>query len=110
MSYPAAYARARGRAKPKDVFLPGYTLTTTYVGGGVEVKVSDLSKVYGAIAQEIASGYVAVATGFSGNAFKLKLFYLPDPTTYSGTTGHLTEVASGTNVSGVTLNILAFGE
>ena len=109
MAYTIAGRRAMGRAVAKVVFTQR-VIGENYVGGGITVTIPELAKVYAALVEEVYSGYVAKATGFSGNAFKLMLFYLPDPTTYSGTTGVLTEVASGTAVSGITVNIVAIGE
>jgi len=87
------------------------TLTQSYVGNGVQVTVgADLMKeLKQVMVQEITKGYVAVPASISGRAFKVKLYYVPDPAMISGSNSALTEVASGTDVSGATLVVFAVG-
>ena len=85
------------------------TLTATYTDKvTVTVSASYLKEVKNAIINA-HGGYVAVPSTISGRAIDVKLYYVKDPGTTSGSNNVLTEVVSGTDVSGTTLTILAIG-
>jgi len=109
--YPVGYRKPRGLGIYKAVFVEGHTLTGTYTDH-VEVEISSawLSKVIFALPQDTISGFDACATDYSGRAFKLKFRVVKDPATTSGAQSSFEALASGTSVSGVTINVLAFGE
>ncbi len=101
-------SRGMGRGDLKVVVEAYTTTTSSYQPGGDPVTLTQVKEVKFA-AVEASGGYVAHATSISGAAFKVQLYYLPDPTTYSGSTSTLTEVASGTNISGTVYNIFVVG-
>lgn len=70
---------------------------SSYATGGFSIVAGDLRVVEHAIA--VASGgYVAEVAGISGNAVTVKLY-----------SGAGTEVANGTDVSGVNVTLVAWG-
>ena len=74
-----------------------------YTPGGVEVTMpSYVKEVVAPVYAGVQSGGIVLEiTSWSGRAIKLIGRYLPDPTTYSGSTSALAELVSGTAISGV---------
>jgi len=95
----------------KKVVYEEDTGPSSYVPPGHSIRVKDVNIVERVIFADIGSGYV---TGpqkctFSGNYVTVPIFYLPDPTTYSGTTSPLREVASGADLSAMKIGLVVLG-
>lgn len=103
-------SKGMGRGELKIVAKTVTTTTSSYQPGGDQVTLTEVKEVKAAVAQS-SGGYLAIVPSgsLSGAAFKVQLFHLPDPATYSGSTSSLTEVASGTNISGTIYSIVAVG-
>lgn len=104
-------SRGAPRGELKIVMKTVTTTTSSYQPGGDQVTLANEVKEVKAALVQASGGYLAIVPSgsISGAAFKVQLFHLPDPTTYSGTTSTLTEVASGTNISGTVYTIVAIG-
>jgi len=112
MSYKALLkdaARGSARGALQLVFKTVTSTNSSYQPGGDPVSLAGDFKEVKVALVEASGGYVARATSYSGAAFKVQLFYVPDPTTISGSNSVLTEVVSGTNISGTVYNIVAIG-
>ncbi len=97
--------KARGRAVPKG-WSGSVKGPASYATGGFTVTISDLAKVYDAVAIA-GGGYLAEVASISGNAITIKVYYFNYPATATGTA---VEIPAGTDLSGVTFRIIAIGE
>lgn len=103
-------SRGAGRGDLKLVIKTVTTTNSSYQPGGDPVTLNEVKEVKTAVVQASEGYHAIVPSGsYSGAAFKVQLFYLPDPTGYSGTTSKLTEVASGTDISGTVYTVIAVG-
>jgi len=101
--------KALGAGVPKVVKATFTEWGPLYSRGGVTVTVPQARRVLAPLYADVRSGgYVAKPAEWSGAAVKVLLYYVPDPTTHSGSPAALEEVASGTALSGVlTLDLVA---
>lgn len=101
----AALLKARGRGLPK-LWRGSTTGPASYSTGGFTVTISELSKVDFAVVQA-TGGYKPEIAGISGNTITILVRQYDYPATAAGPA---VEVGAGTDLSGVTFYILAFGE
>jgi len=71
---------------------------SSYPAGGFEVKIPELKKIY-AVVVSCSDAYFPCVVSVTDNVVKILV---------KDTTG--SEVSSGTDLSGITFNIIAFGE
>ena len=106
----------------KALGLAGYKLVVTnttapasYATGGFSVAVSELSTVNYAFAQAMnpgAAGYLALIKSISGNTVTVQVYEVNQPVNEGGSATYtvtIKEVAAGTDLSGVTFNVIAVG-
>ena len=109
MSFIAHLLKPRGRAQPK-VVAKTVSGPSSYTPGGFTVDFSpELSRLRVATVHA-AGGYVFEATAVSGAACRVKAYYVPNPVTISGRPSALVEVASGTDLSNVTVTVVGYGD
>jgi len=85
---------------------------SAYPEGGTVITVQDVNQVIEILCVGISSGYVTdveKSTVLSANHVSVPVFYIPDPTTISGSDSPLKEVTSGTDLSGTKITIVYVG-
>ena len=89
-------------------YVPVYVKTAgpaAYTAGGFEVVEGELGTVETAVVQA-SGGYTAEVASITGNKVKVKAYYFDYDAAADGVA---IEVPDGTDLSGVTFTILAFG-
>ena len=111
MSFLARFLKARGKGRPGVAVIEA-SGPSSYVPGGFTVDFRQYMERLRSAAAMPAGGYVfTVASGsISGAACKVQAWYVPDPTTHSGSPARLTEVLSGTDLSAVKVTVVGLGE
>ncbi len=103
-------SRGAGRGDLKLVAKTYTTTNSSYQPGGDQVTLTEVKEISFAVVQASGGYHAIVPSGsYSGAAFKVQLFYVADPVTTSGSNSALTEVSSGTNISGIVYTIFAIG-